>query len=134
MTIGERISQILGDKKISNAIFCRIARAPTSSLSGYINKGHTPGLDFLAGVLNGFPDLNPIWFICDKGDPWLSQDQVHEMEQKYRSGPEQLWEENRILRDQLEDKKDQLEDKKKIIEMLEARLSNFEGKKEESSG
>lgn len=125
MTVGERISQILEDKKISNAGFCRIASVPTSSLSGYIHKGHNPGLDFLAGVLNGFPDLNPMWFICDKGDPWLTQDQVNEVESKYRSGPNQLWEENRMLRDQLEDKK-------KIIEMLEIRLSAHGDKKKEA--
>jgi transcriptional regulator with XRE-family HTH domain len=124
MTLGQRIRKILHDKELSQAGFTKISGVTTTSLSNYINDKNDPGLEFFISILNALPNLNARWLICEDGDPWLADEQVNEGIIAYnRSGPTQLREENRMLREQIDDKK-------KIIEMLEARVSELEGKKE----
>ena len=68
MTDSERILEIIKVKHLNNVQFCNLTGVSSATLSHITSGRSNPTLTILRNIINGFPDLNPIWVYSGEGN------------------------------------------------------------------
>ena len=63
-----RLSLFLESEKLTNSKLAEIISVQASSISHITSGRNKPGFDFLAKILQAFPDLSPDWLLLGKGE------------------------------------------------------------------
>lgn len=73
----DRLLKFMQSKNISAGKLAEMIGVQPSAISHIMSGRNKPGFDFLAGLFNKFPDLNPRWIIIGEGDMILTTDHPH---------------------------------------------------------
>ena len=68
MTDSERVLEIIRVKHLNNVQFCNITGVSSATLSHITSGRSNPTLTILRNIINGFPDLNPMWVYSGEGE------------------------------------------------------------------
>ena len=72
MTDSEKIAAIITDKHLTNAQFCQTCGLQPATLSHITSGRSNPSLTILRSIVQGFPDINPLWLFTGEGDMYGS--------------------------------------------------------------
>lgn len=68
----EKLEFLLQNKGLTATSLARLLDIQPSGISHILSGRNKPSFDLVAKILRLFPDLNPDWFMLDKGDPFRS--------------------------------------------------------------
>lgn len=75
MTDSERVMEVIRVKGLTNVQFCNMTGVSAATLSHIASGRNNPTLAILRSIINGFPDLNPLWVYSGTGDMFLEAGQ-----------------------------------------------------------
>lgn len=78
----ERLINLLRDKGLSAVRFAEIMGVQASSISHLLSGRNKPNFDFIAKLLERFPEVSPDWFILGKGDMYRTNDAPRDLFEK----------------------------------------------------
>ena len=68
----EKLEFLLQNKGLTATSLARLLDIQPSGISHILSGRNKPSFDLVAKILRLFPDLNPDWFMLDKGEPFRS--------------------------------------------------------------
>lgn len=71
--IGERISLIISEKKISVADLSHVVGQSDKSIYNYIAGKNTPTYPVLGKIVEKYPDVNARWLLTGEGEVYISE-------------------------------------------------------------
>lgn len=79
LPVNQRIKFLIEHMGISARAFSTLIDESPTNTQNYIGKRNSmPGADYLEKVLAHFENVNPIWLITGKGEPFLKKDATDE--------------------------------------------------------
>lgn len=77
MTVIDRVSAVIGDKKLSRTAFSKLIGMPQTTVNNYILGIRSISFEFAERILEAFPDISAEWLMRGKGNMCISGQELY---------------------------------------------------------